>query len=110
MRISAISPYFHFAHLLLAADCTAFSYANFHPASTRGRVRVIGCPDAYGERFYDKLSEIVRLNDLRTVTLARMDDACRRRMTDAVILAIRRSGKDLPLRMITVFAEGEAIA
>jgi hypothetical protein len=109
MRISSVSPYFHRAHLLLAADCTAFSYGQFHRALMEGRTLVIGCPDAYGESFYDKLAEIVRLNDLRSVTLVRMDAPCCRRMTDAVILAIRKSGRDIPLRLMTVFAEGEVV-
>ena len=109
MRISPIAPFFHKAHLLLAADCAAFSYARFSEAFIAGKTLVIGCPDAYGESFAEKFEQVIRLNDIVAITLVRMDAPCCKRMTDTVMESIRRSGKDIPLRLTTLFSEGEII-
>ena len=109
MRISPISPFFHKAHLLLAADCSAFSYARFGEAFIAGKTLVIGCPDAYGESFVEKLEQIICLNDIVSVTLVRMDAPCCKRMTDAVMTSIRRSGKEISLQLTTLFSEGEIV-
>jgi hypothetical protein len=108
MRVSSVSPYFHRARLLIAADCAAFTRERFN-TMTHGKILVIGCPDAYGTSFYEKLAEIVRLNEILSITLVRMDAECCGRMTDAVILAIRNSGKDITLQLTTVFTEGEIV-
>jgi hypothetical protein len=108
MRISPLSPFFHNARLLIAADCAAYSYEGF-AAVARDKVLVIGCPDGYGMSFYEKLAQIVKLNDIREITLIHMDADCCARVTDAVILAIRCSGRDIPLRKLTVFTVGEIV-
>ena len=109
MRISPISPYFHRAHLLLAADCAAYSYARFREAYGANRTLVIGCPDAYGESFMEKLVEILTLNDILSLTLVRTDAPCCRRMREAVMSAIRLSRKDIPLGISIVFIQGEVV-
>ena len=109
MRVSPISPFFHMTHLLLAADCSAFSYANFNEAFMADKTLVIGCPDAYGESFMEKFEQIIRLNDILSVTLIRMDAPCCKRITNAVMASMRKSGKDIPLRLTTLFAEGEIV-
>ena len=109
MQISPIAPYFHMAHLLIAADCSAFSYARFSEVFISGRTLVIGCPVESGDDFAEKFEHIINLNDILSVTLVRMDAPCCRRMTDAVMSSIRKSGKDIPLRLTTLFSEGEII-
>jgi hypothetical protein len=109
MRISPLSPFFHKAKLLVAADCAAFSYPSFREAFGAECTLVIGCPDAYGERFYAKLAKIIALNDIIGVTLVRMDSECCNRMRESVMAAIRASGKDIPLNVATLFAEGETV-
>lgn len=107
--ISPLSPYFHNGQILLSADCAAFAYRGFHEGILRGRVLVIGCPHLDGPEFARRLSEIIRLNDLRSLGVVRMDAPCCRSMTDTVMSVIRKSGKDIPLQFVTVFAEGEII-
>jgi hypothetical protein len=107
--ISPVAPYFHNAHLLLAADCAAFSHSNFHDAILRNRILIIGCPELDGDEFAERLLEIVRCNDIQSVAVARMDAPCCKKLTNAAISAIRLSRKDIPIQFITVFAEGEII-
>jgi hypothetical protein len=109
MRISPIAPFFHKANLLLAADCAAYSYARFREAYGAKHTLVIGCPDAYGKSFTDKLVKVLSLNDILSVTLVRTDAECCQRMKDAVMSAIRLSCKDIPLSISTVFIEGEVV-
>lgn len=108
--IPATSPYFHHAHLLLAADCSAFSYRSFHSAFLRDRVLLIGCPESDGDRFADKLEQILRLNDIRSVTVARMDAPCCASLSGTVVSAVRASRKDIPVQITTVFTEGEIVS
>ena len=109
MKISSVSPYFHHANLLIAADCAAFTYSSIASSVNSGHVLMIGCPDGCGSAMHEKLAEIMSHNDIQSVTLLRMDSPCCCRMTDAVIRAIRNSGKDIPLNLTTVFAEGEHV-
>lgn len=109
MRISQISPFFHQANIVLAADCAAFSYEKFRERFGMRSTLIIGCPDAYGESFMDKFAQILALNDVMSVTLVRMDAPCCKRMTDAVMSAIRLSRKDIPLGITTIFTEGEIV-
>ncbi len=107
--ISPIAPYFHRAHLLLAADCSAFSYSSFHDAILRNRVLVIGCPELDGDEFGEKLLKILSCNDIQSVAVVRMDAPCCKKLTDAAIEALRKNKKDIPLQFITVFSEGEIV-
>ncbi len=107
--ISPVAPYFHKAHLMLAADCAAFSYSNFHCAILKNRVLIIGCPELDGNKFAERLLEVLRCNDIQSISVARMDAPCCKKLTDAVIDAIRKSKKDIPLQLTTVFSEGEVV-
>jgi hypothetical protein len=107
--ISPIAPYFHKAHLLISADCAAFSYRNFHSALLKGKVLIIGCPEVGSAEFSTRILNIVKLNDILSVTLVRMDAPCCKQFTDAVFNAIKNSKKDIPLQLVTIFSEGEIV-
>ncbi len=106
-RISSISPYFHRAHLLLAADCTAYSFLHFHQILLRERLLVIGCPDIEGISLETKIQNIIRLNDISSIHVVRMDAPCCSSLADTVVKAVIKSKKDIPIQITTVFAEGE---
>lgn len=105
--ISSVSPYFHKAYLILSADCAAFSYKSFHSNLLRNLVLVIGCPELDGADYAEKLTEIFRSNDILSIAVVRMDAPCCSKLADAVVEAVRRSRKDIPIQITTVFAEGE---
>lgn len=107
--ISPVAPYFHKAHLILSADCVAFSYRNFHSNLLRNRVLVIGCPELDGIEFGEKLALIVQHNEILSIAVARMDAPCCMKLADAVIAVVRKSHKDIPVQVITVFTEGEIV-
>jgi len=107
MRVTPVSPFFHRANLVIAADCTAFSSSRFHEISGNG-VLVICCPDGL-EGLGEKLQLILTLNDILSITLIRMDAPCCRNMATTVIEAIRGSRRDIPLRITTLFSEGEIV-
>lgn len=70
------APYFDGAKLLIAADCTAYAYANFHKEFIRGKVTLIGCPKLDAVNYSEKLTEILRNNDIQSVTIVRMEVPC----------------------------------
>ena len=100
------APYFNGAHLLVAADCTAYAYANMHQEFMRGRVTLIGCPKLDAADYSKKLEEIFRSNSIRSVTLTRMVVPCCGGLEYAVKLAIAASGKDIPLAVVTIMPDG----
>ncbi len=107
--ISSVSPYFHKAHLILSADCAAFSYKSFHSNLLRNRILVIGCPELDSADYVEKLTEIFRSNDILSIAVVRMDAPCCTQLADAVVEAVRRSRKDIHIQITTVFAEGEIV-
>lgn len=107
--ISSVSPYFHKAHLLLSADCAAFSCDNFHSTLLRNRILIIGCPELDGAGYIEKLTEIFRSNDILSIAVVRMDAPCCLKLADMVVEAVRKSKKDIPVQITTVFAEGEIV-
>ena len=110
MRVPANAPFFHGANLLIAADCSAFAYPRFDEVyHSEGHVLVIGCPDAYGESFMEKIEQIVKINDVQSVTLVKMSEDCCHRMSEYVMSAIRASGKDIPLHHSSIIAYGERV-
>ena len=104
------TPGFDGADLLIAADCTAFSYGNFHRDFIRGKVTLIGCPKLDGVNYGEKLAQIFANNDIRSVTVTRMVVPCCGGLTVAVKNAILMSGKDIPLRVVTIGPDGEIVA
>ena len=103
------APYFNGADLLIAADCTAFAYGNFHRDFMTGRITLVGCPKLDGVNYAEKLTEIFENNDVRSVTVVRMTVPCCGGLPFAVKTAIENAGKDIPLSVITVTPNGQII-
>ena len=104
------APYFDGAHLLVAADCTAYAYAGFHQEFMRGRITLIGCPKLDEGDYSEKLTEIIRLNDIKSVTVVRMEVPCCGGIEHAVRTALQSSGKFLPWRVVTVSTDGRILS
>ena len=103
------APYFDDADLLIAADCTAYSYGNFHQEFMKGKVTMIGCPKLDAVSYAEKLTEIFRSNDIRSVTVTRMTVPCCGGLPFAVKTAIENSGKKIPLQIVTITPSGQII-
>ena len=100
------APYFDGAELLIAADCTAFAYADFHSRFLAGRVCLIGCPKLDGVDYTGKLAEILRSNNIRSVTVLRMEVPCCGGLEMAARRAVEQCGKDMPWQVCTVHIDG----
>lgn len=100
-------PWYDGADLLIAADCTAFAYGNFHNEFIRGRVTLIGCPKLDSVDYSRKLTEIFTNNDIKSVTVARMQVPCCGGLEFAVRRAIEASGKRIPCNVVTISAQGK---
>ena len=103
------APYFDGAKLLIAADCTAYAYANFHKEFIRGKVTLIGCPKLDAVNYSEKLTEILRNNDIQSVTIVRMEVPCCGGLEMAAKKAIQDSGKFLPWQVVTIAIDGEIL-
>ena len=103
------APYFDGADLLMAADCTAYAYANFHQDFMSGKVTMIGCPKLDAVSYADKLTEIFKHNNIRSVTVTRMTVPCCGGLSYAVRTAIEQSGKQIPLQIVTISPDGKII-
>lgn len=103
------APYYQGADLLIAADCTAFSFASFHERFMAGKITAIGCPKLDGVDYSEKLASIIALNDVRSVTVCRMEVPCCGGLERAAESALRASGKDLPFKVVTFSVRGEII-
>ena len=100
------APYFDGAHLLIAADCTAYAYGNIHEEFIKGRVTLIGCPKLDEGDYADKLTAIISNNDIKSVTILRMEVPCCGGIENAAKRAIQASGKFIPWRVVTVTTDG----
>ncbi len=103
------APYFDGAKLLIAADCTAYAYANFHQEFIRGKVTLIGCPKLDAVNYGDKLTEILRNNDIKSVTVLRMEVPCCGGLEKAARNALQESGKFIPWQVVTVSIDGKIL-
>lgn len=103
------APYFNGADLLIAADCTAYSYSNFHQDFMQNRVTMIGCPKLDAVDYAEKLTQIFKHNDIRSVTVTRMTVPCCGGLPYAVKTAIENSGKDIPLYIATISPNGQIV-
>ena len=103
------APYFDGADLLIAADCTAYSYGNFHRDFMQDKVTMIGCPKLDGVDYAEKLTEIFKHNHIRSVTVTRMTVPCCGGLSYAVTRAMENSGKNIPLRIVTVSPDGQIL-
>lgn len=103
------APYFQGAKLLIAADCTAYAYARFHEKFMRGKVTLVGCPKLDGVDYSEKLTQIIRENDIQSVTVARMEVPCCGGLEQAAITALKDSGKFIPWQVVTLSTDGRIL-
>lgn len=100
------APYFDGAKLLIAADCTAYAYGNFHGDFVNGRITLIGCPKLDMVDYTEKLTEIIRQNEIKDVTVVRMEVPCCGGIEHAVREALKASGKFIPWKVYTISTDG----
>lgn len=103
------APYYEDANLLVAADCTAFTYGNFHNDFIRNHVTLIGCPKLDFTDYSEKLTAIIANNDIKSVTVARMVVPCCGGIELAVKKALQASGKSIPWRVVTISTDGKIL-
>lgn len=103
------APFFQGAKLLIAADCTAYAYANFHQEFMRGKVTIVGCPKLDPVDYSEKLTEILRENDIKSVTIVRMEVPCCGGLEMAAKKALQTSGKFIPWQVVTLSLDGRII-
>ena len=104
--VPAKAPYFDGAHLLIAADCTAYAYGSFHQDFIRNRIALIGCPKLDAVDYTEKLTAIIAGNDVKSVTVVRMEVPCCGGIEQAARRAIQESGKFLPWQVVTITTDG----
>ena len=100
------APYFNGANLLIAADCTAYAYGNFHNEFIRNRITLIGCPKLDEGDYTDKLTQIIANNDIKSVTIVRMEVPCCGGIENAAKNALQASDKFIPWQVVTVTCDG----
>ena len=103
------APYFDGAKLLIAADCTAYAYANFHQDFIKGRITLVGCPKLDMVDYAEKLTEIISNNDIKDVTVVRMEVPCCGGIEMAAKRALQASGKFIPWQIVTISSDGELV-
>ena len=100
------APYFNGAKLLIAADCTAFAYGDFHERFIKDHITLIGCPKLDEGDYSEKLTAIIKENDIKSITVVRMEVPCCGGITNAVVKALQNSGKMVPWQTITISTDG----
>ena len=103
------APYFDGAKLLIAADCTAYAYASFHEKFIKGHVTLVGCPKLDSVDYSEKLTEIIRRNDIQSVTIVRMEVPCCGGLEMAAKKALQDSGKFIPWQVATISIDGRIL-
>ena len=103
------APYFNGANLLIAADCSAYAYGNFHNEFIRNHITLIGCPKLDSVDYTEKLTAIIANNDIKSVTVTRMEVPCCGGIEHAVRQALQVSGKFIPWRVVTISTDGKIL-
>ena len=103
------APYFEGAKLLIAADCTAYAYANFHQDFIRGKVVLVGCPKLDSVDYSEKLEEIIQSNNISSMTVVRMEVPCCGGLEMAAKKALQNSGKFIPWQVVTISVDGKIL-
>ena len=103
------APFFDGAKLLIAADCTAYAYANMHEDFMKGKITIIGCPKLDAVDYSEKLTTIIRDNDIKSVTIVRMEFPCCGGLQRAAENALKASGKFIPWQVVTVSRDGRIL-
>ena len=110
MLVPSIAPYLKDAHLLIAADCVPFTYADFHDRLLKGKILLVGCPKLDDVEFYkEKITQILKDNNIKSITCAHMEVPCCFGLVSIVKSAISASGMDIPFKEVTVSIKGEKI-
>lgn len=104
------APYFQGANLLIAADCTAYAYGDFHNKFIRNRITLIGCPKLDSINYTEKLTDIIRNNDIQSVTIVRMEVPCCGGLEQATKAALQASGKFIPSQVVVISTDGSIIS
>ena len=104
--VSASAPYFDNAHVLVAADCAAYAHANLHNEFMRNKITVIGCPKLDKADYAAKLTEILQLHEIKSLTVLRMEVPCCGGLVNAVKEALQQSGKMIPWRVVIIGTDG----
>jgi len=107
--VPAGAPYFDNAHLLIAADCTAYAYANIHSDFMQGKITIIGCPKLDDVDYSEKLTSIFTSHDIKSVTVLRMEVPCCGGIVYAVRQALANCNKEIPLNVVTISIDGEIL-
>ncbi|WP_425539055.1 ATP-binding protein [Microaceticoccus formicicus] len=100
------APYFHNANLLIAADCTAFAHGDFHNTFMKNKITIVGCPKLDEGDYTEKLEAIIKNNEIKSVTIARMEVPCCSGLENAAKKALQNSGKFIPWQVVTVRTDG----
>lgn len=103
------APYFNGAELLIAADCTAYAYANIHEDFMKNKITLIGCPKLDSVDYSEKIMQIIINNDIKSVTILRMEVPCCGGLEMAIKRALQESGKFIPSQTITISIDGKII-
>ena len=103
------APYYQGAHLLVAADCTAYAYGNFHQEFMKDHITIIGCPKLDDIDYRDKLAQILMANEIKSLTITRMEVPCCGGLENAARSALLASGKNIPWQVVTFSAEGRIL-
>ncbi len=103
------APYFENANLLVAADCTAFAYGNFHQEFIKNHITLVGCPKLDAVDYSEKLTEIIRNNNIKSVKVVRMEVPCCSGIENAVKKALMDSGKFIPWQVVTISTDGKIL-
>ena len=107
--LPANAPFYNGAKLLIAADCTAYSYANLHEEFMKGKITLIGCPKLDMVDYTEKLTEIISSNDIKSVTVVRIEVPCCGGLQAAAEQALRNSGKFIPWQVVTISRDGRIL-
>lgn len=103
------APYFDGANLLIAADCTAYAYGNFHHEFIRNHITLIGCPKLDEGDYAEKLTQIIANNNIKSVKVVRMEVPCCGGIENAVKRALQASGKFIPWQVVTISTDGKIL-
>lgn len=103
------APYFDNANLLVAADCSAYAYGDFHNQFIKNKIVLIGCPKLDSVDYSEKLTEIIRQNEIKSVTVVRMEVPCCGGIEQAVKKALQDSGKFIPWQIVTISTDGKIL-
>lgn len=103
------APYFKGAKLLVAADCTAYAYGNFHNEFIRNHITLVGCPKLDEGDYSEKLTAIIANNDIKSVTVVRMEVPCCSGIENTVKKALQTSGKFIPWRVVAISTDGRIL-